>query len=88
MCVTTELTELDPDPYGGFATDAPSLGEALAVVHEGVGGPTWCSNPFIDAAPGLARGNCIGCHQHAGTDADPATGADRAGVGTGSGRLL
>lgn len=65
MCATTELTELDPDPYGGFATDAPSLGEALAVVHEGVGGPTWCSNPFIDAAPGLARGNCIGCHQHA-----------------------
>jgi len=65
MCVTTELTELDPDPDGGFAADAPSLGAALAVVHEGVGGPTWCSNPFIDAAPGLARGNCIGCHQHA-----------------------
>ena len=65
MCVSTELTEGDPDPYGGFASDAPSLGEALAVVHEGVPGPTWCSNPFIDAAPGLARGNCIGCHQHA-----------------------
>ena len=65
MCVVVEHTELDGDPNGGFASDAPSLGEALTAVHEGRGGPTWCSNPYIDAAPGLARGNCVGCHQHA-----------------------
>jgi hypothetical protein len=65
MCVVVEHDELDPDPQGGFAEDAPSLGAALAAVHEGRGGPTWCSNPYVDAAPGLARGNCVGCHQHA-----------------------
>lgn len=65
MCVAVEHTELDPDPSGGFAEDAPTLGAALAAVHEGRGGPTWCSNPYVDAAPGLARGNCVGCHQHA-----------------------
>jgi hypothetical protein len=65
MCVAVEHTELDGDPSGGFASTAPSLGAALGAVHEGRGGPTWCSNPYIDAAPGLARGNCVGCHQHA-----------------------
>ena len=65
MCVAVEHVELDPDPRGGFGADAPSLGASLAAVHEGRGGPTWCSNPYIDAAPGLAIGNCVGCHQHA-----------------------
>lgn len=65
MCVAVDHTELDPDPGGGFAQDAPSLAAALAAVSEGRGGPTWCSNPYVDAAPGLARGNCVGCHQHA-----------------------
>jgi len=65
MCVAVEHTELDADPGGGFSGDAPSLARALASVHEGHGGPTWCSNPYIDGAPGLARGNCVGCHQHA-----------------------
>ncbi len=65
MCVAVDHTELDADPSGGFAEDAPTLGDALAAVHEGRGGPTWCSNPYVDAAPGLARGNCVGCHQHA-----------------------
>ena len=64
MCVAVEHAELDDDPEGGFGSDAPSLGAALAAVHEGRGGPTWCSNPYIDAAPGLAVGNCVGCHQH------------------------
>lgn len=71
MCVAVEHTELDPDPRGGFGEDAPSLGDALAAAYEGRGGPTWCSNPYIDAAPGLARGNCVGCHQHAMGGARP-----------------
>lgn len=65
MCVAVEHTELDPEPGGGLEADAPTLAAALAAVHEGRGGPSWCSNPYVDAAPGLARGNCIGCHQHA-----------------------
>lgn len=65
MCVAVEHTELDPLAGGGFEDDAPSLAAALEAVSEGRGGPTWCSNPYIDGAAGLARGNCVGCHQHA-----------------------
>ena len=65
MCVAMDFTEGDADPDGGFAQDAPSLAAALRAVHEGRGGPSWCSNPYIDAAPGLVHSNCVGCHQHA-----------------------
>jgi hypothetical protein len=65
MCVAMEYDELDPEPGGGFEADAPTLADALAAVHEGQGGPSWCTNPYIDAAPGLLRSNCVGCHQHA-----------------------
>ncbi len=34
----------------------------LAATHDGHA--SWCSNPYIDAAPGLVRTNCVGCHQH------------------------
>ena len=69
MCVSIDDVEGDPDPTGGV-TDA-SLGAALAAVHEGAGGPTWCSNPYIDGAPGLVRSNCVGCHQHGFTGVRP-----------------
>src|SRR5699024_7817 len=72
MCVAIEFDEHDPDPNGGFIDDAPSLAAALRAVHEGPGGPSWCSNPYIDAGPGLARSNCVGCHQHAMSGARPA----------------
>jgi len=65
MCAATWFTERDPDPTGGV--DDPSLADALAAVHEGVGGPSWCSNPFLEEGPGNASTNCVGCHQHAGT---------------------
>jgi hypothetical protein len=65
MCVAIEHDERDPDPGGGFTRDAPTLADALAAVYEGEGGPSWCTNPYIDAAPGLLRSNCVGCHQHA-----------------------
>lgn len=65
MCVSMDYTEGDPDPTGGFSGDHPTLGAALRAVHEGQGGPSWCSNPYIDAGPRLARSNCVGCHQHA-----------------------
>jgi hypothetical protein len=69
MCVAIDYEELDADPRGGASDE--SLAAALAAVHEGRGGPTWCSNPYIDAAPGLARGNCVGCHQHAMSGVEP-----------------
>lgn len=87
MCVAVEHTELDPLPGGGFEDDAPTLAAALAAVHEGRGGPTWCSNPYIDAAPGLARGNCVGCHQHAMSGVRPGEIATDAVRFPSSGRL-
>jgi hypothetical protein len=72
MCVAMDYDERDPDPSGGFSQDAPSLAAALRTVYEGVGGPSWCSNPYIDAGPGLVRSNCVGCHQHAMSGVRPA----------------
>ncbi|MDW8247603.1 MAG: hypothetical protein RMJ84_13620, partial [Sandaracinaceae bacterium] len=68
MCVVVDYEEGDPDPEGGFGGDAPSLAQALEAVH----GPySWCSNPYIDAAPGLFRSNCIACHDHAMSGVHP-----------------
>ena len=50
-------------PVGSLAT----LARALGATHAGVGGPTWCSNPYIERGAGNAATNCVGCHQHAGT---------------------
>jgi len=65
MCVVTSYDERDPDPRGGYDG---SLGDALAAAYGGVGGPTWCSNPYIEHGAHNAQTNCIGCHQHAATD--------------------
>lgn len=65
MCVASDFDEQDTDPAGGLAEQFPSLGAALRAVNEGRGGPSWCSNPYIDGGPGLVRSNCVGCHQHA-----------------------
>lgn len=67
MCVVTAFAEEDPDPEGGFAATAPSLAQALAAVYPGQGGPSWCSNPYLELGRGNAGTNCIGCHQHGGT---------------------
>jgi hypothetical protein len=67
MCVVTSYVEGDPDPRGGAAG---SLGDALAAVSR-EGAPTWCSNPYLELGPGNAATNCIGCHQHGGTDLTP-----------------
>jgi hypothetical protein len=68
MCVTTSYVEGDPDPSGGAGG---TLGDALTAVHGGVGAPTWCSNPYLEQGEGNAATNCIGCHQHGGTDLTP-----------------
>ncbi len=63
MCVVTAYDEGDPDPRGGYAG---SLGDALAAMHEGKGGATWCSNPYVEKGEHNAQTNCVGCHQHGG----------------------
>ena len=69
MCVSTSYLEDVPDPRGGFGG---SLGDALAAVRAGgAGGPSWCSNPYIEQGRGNAGTNCIGCHQHGGTALTP-----------------
>lgn len=68
MCVTTAYVEGDADPSGGAGG---SLGDALASVHGGAGAPTWCSNPYLEQGEGNAATNCIGCHQHGGTELTP-----------------
>lgn len=65
MCVATQFLEGDPDPRGGFSG---TLGDALAAVNRGTDAPSWCSNPYLELGPGNAATNCIGCHQHGGTD--------------------
>ncbi len=65
MCVATSYIEGDADPRGGFPG---GLGDSLAAVNGGPGTPTWCSNPYIELGKDNARTNCIGCHQHGGSD--------------------
>ncbi|NUP07865.1 MAG: hypothetical protein HOW73_17595 [Polyangiaceae bacterium] len=68
MCVVTAFAEGDAQSNGGFAGDYPSLGAALDAVYSGVDNTSWCSNPYIEEGHGNAKTNCIGCHQHGGTD--------------------
>jgi hypothetical protein len=65
LCSVVAFEEGDSNPEGG--ADDASLARALGVTHAGPGGPTWCSNPYIERGDGNASTNCIGCHQHAGT---------------------
>ena len=64
MCVVDSYTEHDGDPSGRFS-DLPSLAGAIAATSS-AGGPTWCSNPYMERGRNNARTNCIGCHQHGG----------------------
>jgi len=65
MCVVTSYVERDADPRGA---QAGSLGDAIEAIHGGVGAPSWCSNPYLEQGAHNAGTNCIGCHQHGGTE--------------------
>ncbi len=65
MNVSVSYEEKDPDPRGGFDG---SLGDALAAAYTGVGKPSWVSNPYLEKGSPNAQSNCIGCHQHAGSN--------------------
>ena len=71
MCTVSAFEEGDLDPTGGYEGKMESLGKALALTHAGVGGPTWCSNPYLERGSHNASTNCIGCHQHAGSGLTP-----------------
>jgi hypothetical protein len=65
MCTVVGYDEGD----NTVTPDAPdtSLAKALDATRA-FGARTWCSNPYLEEGPGNAKTNCIGCHQHAGTD--------------------
>lgn len=67
MCVATMFNEGDPAPGGDYEESAPDLAKALASVYQGVGQPSWCSNPYLEEGVHNMATNCIGCHQHGGT---------------------
>ncbi|MFO0549678.1 MAG: hypothetical protein U0271_14900 [Polyangiaceae bacterium] len=67
LCSVTSFDERDEAPNGGLTAPYPSLAASLGATYHGVGAPTWCSNPYLEAGHGNAATNCIGCHQHAGT---------------------
>jgi hypothetical protein len=65
MCTTVDFDESD---------DGTSLNGAdptLKAAYDAIKGPrTWCSNPYLEEGEHNGGTNCIGCHQHAGTDLD------------------
>ncbi len=68
MCAVSAFEEGDPLAGGGFDESHPTLAQALTAAYSGVGSPTWCSNPYLERGEGNADTNCIGCHQHGGTE--------------------
>lgn len=64
MCAVVDYDERDD---GAKPTGAPSLDRALAATRS-FGPRTWCSNPYLEHGENNATTNCIGCHQHGGTD--------------------
>ena len=68
MCVVSAYAEGDPDPRGGFGG---TLGDSLEAVTGGADTPSWCSNPYLELGESNAGTNCIGCHQHGGTEITP-----------------
>jgi hypothetical protein len=66
MCTVVDYDEGDTTAAPDGASDT-SLAKALDATR-GFGPRSWCSNPYLEEGPGNAKTNCIGCHQHAGTD--------------------
>lgn len=67
MCAAVAFDEADDG--SSLASADPSLASAIGATRA-FGPRTWCSNPYLESSPNNAKTNCIGCHQHAGTDLD------------------
>jgi hypothetical protein len=65
MCTTVDFDEGDT----GASDSAfdPTLAAALSATRA-FGPRTWCSNPFLERGAHNGVTNCVGCHQHAGTN--------------------
>jgi mono/diheme cytochrome c family protein len=66
MCVVDGFQEKDTDGARRYP-GKPTLAAALRAIDSGAGGPTWCSNPYLEEGRNNARTNCVGCHQHGGS---------------------
>ncbi|HWM86028.1 MAG TPA: c-type cytochrome [Kofleriaceae bacterium] len=66
MCTVTWFDERDPE-LGQRYQELPSLAAALDATGGAPGEPSWCSNPYIEHGRANAGTNCIGCHQHGGS---------------------
>lgn len=69
MCVVTNFVETAEDE-DELVSRFPSLGSAIQATKDG-SGLSWCSNPYLEKGDHNQKSNCIGCHQHAGTNATP-----------------
>jgi hypothetical protein len=67
MCAAVDYDE--GDRGDGDAALDPTLAAAFAATRA-FGPHTWCSNPYLEKGAHNATTNCVGCHQHAGTDLD------------------
>jgi hypothetical protein len=67
MCAVVDYDEGDD----GTAQESfdPTLRDALAATRK-FGPRTWCSNPYLEGGKHNSATNCIGCHQHGGTNND------------------
>lgn len=67
MCTAVAFDEQDDG--SSLASADPTL-QAADGATRAFGPRTWCSNPYLEEGEHNAKTNCIGCHQHAGTDLD------------------
>ena len=67
MCVATSYVEGDPDPRGGPAARSAMRSRRCTAASARRRG---AAIPYLELGAGNAATNCIGCHQHGGTDAD------------------
>ena len=70
MCTTVAYDEADDG--SSLASADPTLAAAMGA-SRAFGPRTWCSNPYLESSANNAKTNCIGCHQHAGTDLETTT---------------
>ena len=68
MCVVSDYPEAIASPGEEFQKEHPDLAATLEAIKDHAKFHTWCSNPYIEQGKGNARTNCIGCHQHGGTN--------------------
>lgn len=70
MCVSTFYTKPQLDLSEEFQKQHASLTAALKETQQASAKHSWCSNPYLESGPGMAKTNCIGCHQYSAPEVD------------------